>query len=193
MARSKAFDPDVALRKAMQLFWRQGYEATSVDDLVHAMGVNRASLYATFGDKRTLFRLALERYIATVLAPRLDATESASSALAGLRGLLGELIAFAAGDPQRRGCLAVNAACELAGRDPEVTALLKGQAETLETRLARVIARAQANGELPRGRDPTALARLLASVIDGLRVRSKLSPDRAALESIAETAMAALG
>ena len=193
MARSKAFDPDVALRKAMQLFWRQGYEATSVDDLVHAMGVNRASLYATFGDKRTLFRLALERYIATVLAPRLDATESTSSALAGLRGLLGELIAFAAGDPQRRGCLAVNAACELAGRDPEVTALLKGQAETLETRLARVIARAQANGELPRGRDPTALARLLASVIDGLRVRSKLAPDRAALESIAETAMAALG
>ncbi len=193
MARSKAFDPDVALRKAMQLFWRQGYEATSVDDLVHAMGVNRASLYATFGDKRTLFRLALERYIATVLAPRLDATESASSALAGLRGLLGELVAFAAGDPQRRGCLAVNAACELAGRDPEVTALLKGQAETLETRLARVIARAQANGELPRGRDPTALARLLASVIDGLRVRSKLAPDRAALESIAETAMAALG
>jgi len=193
MARSKAFDPDVALRKAMQLFWRQGYEATSVDDLVHAMGVNRASLYATFGDKRTLFRLALERYIATVLAPRLDATESASSALAGLRGLLGELIAFAAGDPQRRGCLAVNAACELAGRDPEVTALLKGQAETLDTRLARVIARAQANGELPQGRDPTALARLLASVIDGLRVRSKLAPDRAALESIAETAMAALG
>jgi|SRR5208282_1349509 len=193
MARSKAFDPDVALRKAMQLFWRQGYEATSVDDLVHAMGVNRASLYATFGDKRTLFRLALERYIATVLAPRLDASESASSALAGLRRLLGELVAFAAGDPQRRGCLAVNAACELAGRDPDVTALLKVQAETLEARLARVIARAQANGELPRGRDPTALARLLASVIDGLRVRSKLAPDRAALESIAETAMAALG
>jgi len=192
MARSKAFDPDLALRKAMQLFWRQGYEATSVDDLVHAMGVNRASLYATFGDKRTLFRLALERYIATVLAPRLDATESTSSALAGLRGLLGELVAFAAGDPQRRGCLAVNAACELAGRDPEVTALLKGQAEALEVLLARVIARAQANGELPRGRDPTALARLLASVIDGLRVRSKLAPDRAALESIAETAMAAL-
>jgi TetR/AcrR family transcriptional regulator, transcriptional repressor for nem operon len=193
MARSKAFDPDVALRKAMQLFWRQGYEATSVDDLVHAMGVNRASLYATFGDKRTLFRLALERYIAMVLAPRLDATESTSSALAGLRRLLGELVAFAAGDPQRRGCLAVNAACELASRDPEVTALLKGQAETLEARLARVIARAQANGELPRGRDATALARLLASVIDGLRVRSKLAPDRAALESIAETAIAALG
>ncbi|HKO07984.1 MAG TPA: TetR/AcrR family transcriptional regulator [Alphaproteobacteria bacterium] len=193
MARSKAFDPDVALRKAMQLFWRQGYEATSVDDLVHAMGVNRASLYATFGDKRTLFRLALERYIATVLAPRLDASESTTSALAGLRRLLGELVAFAAGDPQRRGCLAVNAACELAGRDPDVTALLKVQAETLEARLARVIARAQANGELPRGRDPTALARLLASVIDGLRVRSKLAPDRAALESIAETAMAALG
>jgi TetR/AcrR family transcriptional regulator, transcriptional repressor for nem operon len=192
MARSKAFDPDVALRKAMQLFWRQGYEATSVDDLVHAMGVNRASLYATFGDKRTLFRLALERYIATVLTPRLDATESASSALAGLRGLLRELVAFAAGDPQRRGCLAVNAVCELAGRDPEVTALLKGQAEALEVRLGRVIARAQANGELPRGRDPTALARLLASIIAGLRVRSKLAPDRAALESIAETAMAAL-
>ena len=193
MPRSKAFDPDAALRKAMQLFWRQGYEATSVDDLVEAMGVNRASLYATFGDKRSLFRRALARYIATVLAPRLEATADAASPLAGLRGLLSELVAFSAGDPQRRGCLAVNSACELASREPEIAAMIKTQADALELQLARLIARAQAAGEIAAGRDPAALARMLASIIDGLRVRAKLAPDRAQLESIAASAMAALG
>ncbi len=192
MPRSKAFDPDVALRKAMQLFWRQGYEATSVDQLVRAMGVNRASLYATFGDKRSLFRRALERYFASVLAPRLALVEQAPSPLAGLQALLAEVVAFAAGDPQRRGCLAVNSACELANRDAELAALLKAQAEELERLLARVIARAREKGEIPAARDPVPLARLLATVIDGLRVRSKLDPGRAELESIAAAALAAL-
>jgi len=193
MPRSKAFDPDAALRKAMQLFWRQGYEATSIDDLVRAMGVNRASLYATFGDKRTLFRRALQRYLATVLAPRLQATAEAASPLAGLRGLMSELVAFSAGDPQRRGCLAVNSACELAAREPEVAAMIKTQAAALERQLAHLIARAQAEGELKAGGDPAALARMLAAIIDGLRVRAKLAPDRAQFESIAASALAALG
>ena len=193
MPRGKAFDPDAALRKAMQIFWRQGYEATSIDDLVRVMGVNRASLYATYGDKRSLFRRALARYIATVLAPRLAATAESPSPLAGLRGLLGELVAFSAGDPQRRGCLAVNAACELAGREPEVAAMIKTQADALERQLASLIARAQARGELAGGRDAKSLARMLATVIDGVRVRAKLAPDRAEMESIVASALAALG
>ncbi|MFI4988183.1 MAG: TetR/AcrR family transcriptional regulator [Alphaproteobacteria bacterium] len=192
MPRSKAFDPDTALRKAMQLFWRQGYEATTIDELVHAMAVNRASLYATFGDKRQLFRRALERYFTAVLAPRLAALEEAPSPLEGLRGLLGEVVAFAAGDPQRRGCLAVNTACELAGHDAEVAALLKQRSEELEHLLVRVIARARDLGEIASGRDPVPQARLLATVIDGLRVCSKRGAERAVLESIASAALAAL-
>lgn len=193
MARSKSFDPDAALRKAMQLFWRQGFEATSVDDLVHAMGVNRASLYATYGDKASLFKQALERYIETVLAPRLDALEGAASALAGLRALLAELVAFAAGDPQRRGCFAVNTVCELASRNPDIAARLRARSEALEGLLARTIARAQRDGELPVDRDPLVLARSFVAVIDGLRVRSKLGADRATLEGIADAALAILG
>lgn len=192
MARSKAFDPDLALRKAMQLFWRQGYEATSVDDLVHAMGVNRASLYATFGDKRSLFLKALDRYLDSVLEPRLAALDKAVSAVAGLRALLGELIAFAVGDPQRRGCLAVNTACELSGRDPAVAERLRAHETSREAALARLIARGQESGEIPRGRDPQALARCFSTVIDGLRVRSKLGADRAALESIVAMAFVML-
>lgn len=193
MARSKSFDPDAALRKAMQLFWRQGFEATSVDDLVHAMGVNRASLYATYGDKASLFKQALERYIETVLAPRLDALEGAASALAGLRALLAELVAFAAGDPQRRGCFAVNTVCELASRNPDIAARLRARSEALEGLLTRTIARAQRDGELPADRDPLVLARSFVAVIDGLRVRSKLGADRATLEGIADAALAILG
>ena len=193
MARSKSFDPDVALRKAMQLFWRHGYEATSIDDLVQAMGVNRASLYATFGDKWSLFLKALDRYVDTVLAPRLEVLERSASPLEGLRAVFAELVTFAAGDPQRRGCLAVNTTCELASRESEVAELLRRYVGTLEGRLTRVIARAQALGEVPRGHDPAALARFLAVVIDGLRVRSKLLPDGRGLASAAEFAVAALG
>lgn len=192
MARNKSFDPDTVLRKAMQLFWRQGYEATSVDDLVHAMGINRASLYGTFGDKKTLFLRALSRYIETVLEPRLTALEIAASPLEALRGLFAELAAFAAGDPQRRGCLVVNTACELASRDAEVAARLRAQAEALEVRLARLLARAQAKGEIASEYDPKALAACLAALIDGLRVRSKLGADRAGLDSVAATAFALL-
>lgn len=192
MARSKSFDPDVVLRKAMQLFWRQGYEATSVNDLVQGMGINRASLYGTFGDKRSLFLKALNRYIETVLEPRLSALEQTPSPFEGLRELFGELAAFAAGDPQRRGCLVVNTACELANRDAEVAARLRAQAEALEARLARLLARARADGEIAADRDPKTLAACLAALIDGLRVRSKLGADRASLDSIAATALALL-
>lgn len=193
MARNKSFDPDTALGKAMQLFWRQGYEATSIDDLVRVMGINRASLYGTFGDKHDLFLKALDRYIATVLEPRLAAVEQAPSATAAIRGLLAELAAFAAGDPQRRGCLVVNATCELGSRDPAVAARLRAQAEALEARLAGLLARAQQSGEIAADSAPQSLARSLATMIDGVRVRSKLGAAPAHLDGIVNAAMAMLG
>ncbi len=183
----------MALGKAMQLFWRQGYEATSIDDLVRAMGINRASLYGTFGDKHSLFLKALERYISTILEPRLAALDRASSATAGIRGLLGELGAFAAGDPQRRGCLVVNAACELASRDPEVASRLRTQAEALEARLAGLLARAQQSGEIAAHHSPQTLARTMVAVIEGVRVRSKLGVEPTYVNGIVNTAMAMIG
>ncbi|HLI12167.1 MAG TPA: TetR family transcriptional regulator [Alphaproteobacteria bacterium] len=175
--RTKSFDPETVLRKAMQLFWRQGYEATSMDDLVRAMGINRASLYATFGDKRRLFIRALDLYGRTALAPRLAALAEAPSPLAALRALLAELVAFGAGDPQRRGCLAVNAACELGGRDPEIAARLRALRRDQEAHLARLLARARDDGEISPAHDPQSCARLLATVIDGLRVEAKRDND----------------
>jgi TetR/AcrR family transcriptional repressor of nem operon len=185
VARTKSFDPDIVLRKAMQLFWRQGFEGCSVDDLVAAMGINRASLYATFGDKHRLYLKALDRYLEQVLWPRLAALERAASPVEGLRALLAELVDFAAGDPQRRGCFAVNAACELGARDAEVAARLNAHAASREALVARRIEAAQASGEIASPRDPRDLARLLLAAIDGLRVRSKLGAERAALEAIA--------
>ncbi len=177
----------------MQLFWRQGYEATSIDDLVRTMGINRASLYGTFGDKHSLFLKALDRYISTILQPRLAALDRASSATAAIRGLLGELAAFAAGDPQRRGCLVVSTACELGSRDPDVAGRLRAQAEALEARLAGLLARAQQSGEIAPGHSPQALARTLAALIEGVRVRSKLGVEQTYLDGIVDSAMAMIG
>ncbi len=192
MARSKSFDPNIALRKAMQLFWRQGYEGTSVDELVAAMGISRASLYATFGDKHSLYLKALDRYIEQVLRPRLGALERAASAAEGLRALFAELVDFAAGDPQRRGCFAVNAACELGARDAEVAVRLGAQSAAMEELVARRLAEAQDNGEIAPERSPRDLARLILAAIDGLRVRSRLGADRATLDAIAGGTLALL-
>jgi TetR/AcrR family transcriptional repressor of nem operon len=193
VARSKSFDPDTALGKAMQLFWRQGYEATSIDDLVRAMGINRASLYGTFGDKRALFLRVLDRYISTVQQPRLSALDRAPSATAAIKGMLIELAAFAAGDPQRRGCLLVNSACELGSRDPDVAARLKAQAGALEARLTELLARAQQSGEIPPSHKVSALARTLATIIEGVRVRSKLGVELDYLDSILDATIAIIG
>ena len=180
----------MALAKAMQLFWRQGYEATSIDDLVRVMGINRASLYGTFGDKHALFLKALDRYISTIQQPRLSALDRASSASAAIRAMLLELAAFAAGDPQRRGCLLVNSACELGSRDPDVAARLRAQATALEGRLVELLARGQQSGEISTRHTPTALARTLTTMIEGVRVRSKLGVQPDYFDSIVDATMA---
>ena len=82
MARTKTFDPSVALEQAMAVFWLKGYEATSMQDLVEAMGINRASLYATFGDKRQLFLAAIAHYDATVVRPAMAPLEAPGAAKA---------------------------------------------------------------------------------------------------------------
>ncbi|MEV4898313.1 TetR/AcrR family transcriptional regulator [Nonomuraea sp. NPDC055795] len=191
MARTKEFDPDLALHRAMELFWRKGYEATSMADLVEHLGVARASIYATFGGKRELYLLAYERY----LENGVDFTRRLGGpgpVLPAVRDLVRQYAEEAAHDAQRRGCLVVNTAVELAPHDTELARRVRVNWDFVEDSLAAALSRARERGELTEDKDPRALARLLLVVLQGLRVIGKASDDAARVRDAAEQALSLL-
>ncbi|MFH8972538.1 TetR/AcrR family transcriptional regulator [Streptomyces sp. NPDC017890] len=193
MARTKEFDPDAALRAALELFWRRGYEATSMSDLVEHLGIGRASIYATFGNKHELFLKALERYEQGLLPQLLEELARPGPALPGVRSLVRRYaVEAAAEDLRERGCFVTNTAAELAPHDPVAARRVERNWDQLETVLHSTLVRARTQGELPADRDPLALARMLLVLLQGLRVVGKASPDPARVRDAAEQALALL-
>ncbi|GAA4573272.1 TetR/AcrR family transcriptional regulator [Planotetraspora kaengkrachanensis] len=192
MARTKEFDPDAALQAALDLFWERGYEATSMADLVDHLGIARASLYATFGNKRDLYLKALDRYLETRNPSPVEILSQPGPALPAVRALVEFYVADSIGDKRRRGCMIVNAAAEMLPGDPEVSRLLDTNWSALEAALTSALIRARGEGDLPAGRDPRALARFLLVFLQGLRLVSKGSPDARRLREAAAEALTIL-
>jgi TetR/AcrR family transcriptional repressor of nem operon len=193
MARSKEFDPQTALRAALELFWRRGYEATSMADLVEALGIGRASVYATFGSKHELYLLALRRY-GELCDPRLlEELSQPGPALPAVRAVVTRFAEEAAGDELRRGCFITNTAVELAPHDRAAARRVEASWDHLETGLASALLRARAQGELPAGRDPQALARMLLVLLQGMRVVGKAGGDPERPRDAAALALTLLG
>ncbi|WP_345348879.1 TetR/AcrR family transcriptional regulator [Actinoallomurus liliacearum] len=192
MARTKEFDPDAVLQKAMELFWERGYEATSMADLVEHLGIARASIYATFGGKHELFLKAYERYAQTRDLNVVELLSQPGPVLPAVRTLVRAYAEESAADPHRRGCMVVNTAVELAGRDPQAARRVEASWDTVETALTSALTRARAQGELSADKDPRALARLLLVLLQGMRVLGRAHPDPARLRDAAEQALAAL-
>ncbi len=190
--RTKEFDPDVALQRAMELFWCRGYEATSVADLVEHLGVARASLYATFGGKAELYRRALDRYCEQVAGPVLAALEEPGPVLPRIRAMLEHLAAVAETDGDRRGCLVVNAAMERVPADEPVTARIVGHLDRDVDVLSRALVRAQEQGEIGADAEPVALARFLVTTIQGMRVVGKATARSDLLDDVVTVALGAL-
>src|SRR5216683_7016325 len=176
MARPREFDEAAALDAAMDCFWRNGYEATSVRDLTVRMGITGTSLYNAFGAKRSLFRQALRRYAERSMRERIARLESTLAPKQAVRAFLGEIVERSLDDRDRRGCLLVNSALEIAPHDPELGAELAARLGEIEAFLRRAVAAAQAAGSVPPNRDPRDLARLLLGVILGVRVLARATP-----------------
>ncbi len=192
MARTKAFDPDEVLDSAMHLFWRQGYEATSIHDLVDATGINRASMYASFGGKEALFAAALDRYVDRISRDRLALLSAEGSARKALERYFNALIRFSIGEGRDLGCLLTNTAVEAAARSPDLDAKLSDAFDRVEKALREVARRGQSNGEISRNHGPTALARFLMSTVHGLRVLARFNPDEKHLRDTARVALSVL-
>jgi TetR/AcrR family transcriptional repressor of nem operon len=185
--RPREFDTDATVERAMGVFWSRGYHATSLPDLLEATRLSRGSLYAAFGDKHGLFLRALDRYIDDALT-RLD-TElvSGKTALAGLTSCLAGYVERTSGLAGRRGCLVVATAMELAAHDAEAEQRVRRFFQSMETRLAAALARAQAAGELADGVEPASSARLLLCLVEGMRVLGKTGSDRIVSQAVIET------
>ncbi|KOV67922.1 TetR family transcriptional regulator [Streptomyces sp. MMG1121] len=193
VARTKDFDPDAALQTALELFWRRGYEATSMADLVEHLGIGRASLYATFGSKHELYLRALERYERSGLTRIVRELSQPGAALPAVRAVVRRYAAEAADERLRlNGCLITNTAAELAPHDPAAARRVERNWDHLETLLHSALVRAQSQGELPAGREPLALARTLLVLMQGLRVVGKASADPARVRDAAEQALTLL-
>src|SRR3954452_1582669 len=175
----------------MRLFWDRGYHATSLADLTAATGLHKGSLYGAFGDKHRLFLAALRRYGAQNLA-QMDADLADPSPLAGLRRDLRRQADQAAGVASVRGCLMANSALELLPADAEVAAVVTAHHRAVTDRLAGVLDRARAAGELPAGRGGPAQGRVLYAVIEGLWELGRTTTDPEPLRDVVESALRAV-
>ncbi len=192
MGRHKEFDRDVVLDRALQTFWSQGYQATSIQDLVERMGINRASIYGTFGDKQRLFLAALERYELIVTRKALEILERPGSGREAIRAFFETKIRYALVPDRPKGCLMTNSAMERSGHDPETAARVAAALARVEEAFYGALGRARRAGEIGDRHSLRALARFLTACAQGMTVLGKARPDRELLRQVAEVALAAL-
>jgi TetR/AcrR family transcriptional repressor of nem operon len=192
MPRPRAFDEADVLDAAVDCFWRRGLEATSIRDLAAEMGINCPSLYNAFGDKRALFLRVLEHYVCRFTRERIRRLEEMASPKAAIRAYFDDLVSCSLDDLERRGCLIINAAIEIAPGDEELRAVLAGYFREIEGFFRRRLEAAQALGEIPASLSPAGTARLLFAVMLGVRVAARTRPERDLLEGMAGPALALL-
>lgn len=188
MPRPKTYDESKLLERVMQVFWARGYDQTSIGDLVQATGVNRASLYAAYPDKRALFLAAVEHYLDTVTHENMERLRAVQPAGEAVRGFFLDLVSGQR-RRSRRGCLLTNTAVEFGDSDPEVAARVRKAFRKVERVIAERLREVEANGMLAPGVRPEAYARQLVVLIQGIRVMSRLGVERKVLRDAAETAL----
>jgi AcrR family transcriptional regulator len=182
--RPRAYDPEVALAKATETFWSQGFAGASLDDLSAATGMNRPSLYGAFGDKQALFKTALDAYMDRSRAAMIEAFRGGGS----LREVLTRIYRTALGfyltdDMGGRGCFLASAGLGQALVDSEVRQIVADGLHELDRGVEGLMQRRQAKGELPASVDPVALGRVASMMMNALSVRARAGETREQLEA----------
>ncbi|MCB1689820.1 MAG: TetR/AcrR family transcriptional regulator [Halioglobus sp.] len=191
MARSPEFDRNNALEAAMKLFWARGYTATSLPDLLAAMGIARSSFYASFGNKRQLFMECLELFgDRTYAIVEKDARKLSPTALP--RAFFEATLLETSQRRSRQGCMLVNTVLELADVDEALSQLAARKLSAIESAFARAFQLAQQNGEMSTTRRPEELASLVMTINLGLRVQSRKKQSRDTLKLIVENSLSML-
>lgn len=192
MPRVKLFDEKEVLTKAMYLFWRQGYCDTSVQDLVNHLGINRASIYDTFGDKKQLFKKSFALYRALNLEGIIQFFENEPNIKNGFSKLFAIAIEEAISDKDNKGCFVVNTITELIPNDKSLLKTLENNKEKFENIFYNYLLEGQKSGQLDTNKDLRALTTLMYTLYNGIRVVSKIKPDKAALSNSITIALSLL-
>jgi AcrR family transcriptional regulator len=188
--RPRSFDKERALDAALHVFWEKGYEGASLSDLTEAMGINRPSLYAAFGDKEALFRQVLERYEQGPVAYVTEALQEPTARTAVERMLKGTVAALTR-PHSPHGCLLVQGALACGDESAVMRRELARRRSAAEIVLRKRLKKAKDEGELSATADPADLARFYMAVMHGMSVQAAGGANRAALESVAHTALRA--
>lgn len=192
MPRTRAFDPEDALDRAMLLFWERGFARTSITDLVDATGVNRHSLYGTWGDKRGLFLAALDRYLDRITAAVIAPLQAPEPDLGHLRRFADQFLAHIHSPPGSFGCLIALTAAEVAAREPDVGARIAHHRQRMEAAFLHVLRGAEARGQLRRGLSLEDEAIRLAIFTRGLAIEARAGTPPAHLSRAIDAALAIL-
>jgi TetR/AcrR family transcriptional regulator, transcriptional repressor for nem operon len=182
MARPREFDEHAVLNAAMNRFWEHGYQATSMRDLALETGLTSPSLYNAFGDKRA-------QHSARARIARLESSMPPKQAI---KAFFTEIVEHSLNDKDRRGCLLVNSALEIAPHDPEIGAEVARRLGEVEAFFRRSVVAAQKEGTIPSDRDAKDLARVLMAVLLGIRVVARARSERKLLEGMARPVLAML-
>jgi AcrR family transcriptional regulator len=188
MGRPRSFSEATALDAAMRVFWERGYEGTSLDDLTQAMGINRSSLYATFGDKETLFRLAMDRYAAGPLA-FLSESLKQPTARAVVEALLGATVKFLADANHPRGCLTLQGGLACGAGTETVKQAMIDWRKSGQAHIEKRMRQAHDEGDLPKDVDPKDFARYVSIVMNGLGVQAANGATRTEMDRAVNLAL----
>ncbi len=191
MARPREFDEEAVLDAAVRCFWSRGYEATSIRDLIESTGITAASLYNAFGDKRALYEKALDHYVEGSIADRIRRLEKLAPREA-ISAFFAEILRRSFADRERKGCMLVNAALDVAPHDVDFQKVVTNVLVGIEGFFRGRVEAGQANGTITRALSAENLARHLLGVLMGVRVLARVRPERALLEGVVATALALL-
>jgi TetR/AcrR family transcriptional repressor of nem operon len=192
MPRSREYEPEEALEKAMQAFWQKGYSDTSLEDLVERTGVSRYGLYSTFGDKHDLFMACLTRYRTVAVAWLLTPMEAPDASLAAIRGYFDSLVKIGTTPAGRMGCLICNTAIEVAPIDRDAAKQVNALFQRMRNAFRSALTNAKKHGEVSSGLDEEAHADYLTGVAQGLFVLTRSSAGGVSIQSFVQVALEAL-
>lgn len=181
MPRVKLFNEDEVLTKAMNLFWKQGYSATSIQDLVDHLGINRASIYDTFGGKETLFLKAFEHYRKLNVGNLTRFLDGQPDVKEGFQKLFEMAIDESIQDVEKKGCFVVNTTTELIPGDGKIASVIEQNRKTVQGIFYNYLKQGEEKGQFAKGKDLDSLALLIFTVYSGIKVVSKAKSSKAEL------------
>jgi TetR/AcrR family transcriptional repressor of nem operon len=190
--RPKIFDEQAALERAINLFWTQGYESTSTDTLIQAMGIHRGSFYNSFGSKKELFVRAIDSHERQALAALSRLLEESDEPMKMVRSLFLSLADCPEAE-HLKGCFAGNTLAELAGSDEELAENARGHLKAMERIFFKAISRAMSKGQLKTNQDAGLLARYLLNLWNGINITRRIYRDRKSLRSLIEWQLGFMG